>query len=217
MTTVLCYGDSNLRGFVPGSFNEKTGLSLRFPKNKRWTGILQMKLGDSFNVIEEGINGRTTILDEILPGRPYRNGLTQLPVCLETHYPIDLIIFWLGTNDTKLQYNKTALEITEGMRQLIKIVKASDKGIDGKAPKILLISPQPILNISNLHPEFVGNPIDKSKSLAEHYQQLANEEHCAFLDASQVVVSSQLDGVHIDESQLTFLAEVIADKIGQVL
>lgn len=94
MKAILCFGDSNVRGFVPATLDEKTGLSARYPKDKRWTGILQNKLGKNFDVIEEGIGGRTTTLDEITPGRPYKNGLTQLPVCLESHYPIDLVIFY---------------------------------------------------------------------------------------------------------------------------
>jgi len=40
MKTILCYGDSNVWGNIPGSYNPETGLSQRFPKNKRWTGIL---------------------------------------------------------------------------------------------------------------------------------------------------------------------------------
>ncbi|MBA2654859.1 MAG: hypothetical protein H0U71_07325 [Gammaproteobacteria bacterium] len=85
MKIILCYGDSNLRGFIPGTFDESTGLSERFEKDKRWAGLLQIILGEKYNIIEEGINGRTTTLDEKIPGRPYRNGLTQLPVCLESH------------------------------------------------------------------------------------------------------------------------------------
>src|SRR6185312_15728191 len=123
MKTILCYGDSNLRGFIPGTFDEKTGLSARYAKNKRWTGVLQNKLGDKYDVIEEGLNGRTTNLDEIIPGRPFRNGLALLPACLESHYPIDLVIFMLGTNDTKVQFNRTAEEIAEGMRELVKVIK----------------------------------------------------------------------------------------------
>ena len=80
MKTILCYGDSNLRGTIPGPALDKMGLiKPRYPQNKRWTGILQKNLGEEYNVIEEGIGGRTTTLDEIFPGRPYRNGLR---ICL---------------------------------------------------------------------------------------------------------------------------------------
>lgn len=106
MQTILCFGDSNVWGQVPGVFNPETGLAGRYTKNKRWTGVLQKILGDDYDVIVDGINARTTTLDEIVPGRPYKNALKQLPVTLEAHYPIDLIIFFIGTNNTKTQYKQ---------------------------------------------------------------------------------------------------------------
>lgn len=215
MKTILCYGDSNVWGNIPGSLNPETGLSGRYPKDKRWTGILQKKLGEQYNIIEEGINGRTTNLDEIVPGRPYKNGLTVFPVCLESHYPIDLIIFMLGTNDTKIQFNRSAEDIVEGMRQYIKIVKSCNKGSAMNAPKILLIAAQPIVKVVNLHPQMDDSSIEKSKKLAALYQQLAKVEQCEFLDASLFVTSSPIDGVHFDGPQCQLMAAAVADKIKQ--
>lgn len=217
MKTILCYGDSNLRGFIPGTFDEKTGLSARYVKDKRWTGILQNKLGENYNVVEEGINGRTTILDEIIPGRPFRNGLTLLPACLESHYPIDLVIFMLGTNDTKIQFNKTAEEITDGMRQLVKLIKMCDKGPNLTAPKILIIAPQPILKIENLHPQYDGEPIKKSELLSALYKQMSQHEKCEFIDAGHILSSSKLDGIHLDESEHKLLGHAVADRVINML
>jgi|GEM_PF-4580142 len=45
MTVVLCFGDSNVWGNIPGSFNPELGLSRRFEPSVRWTGILQKDLG----------------------------------------------------------------------------------------------------------------------------------------------------------------------------
>ncbi|MGB6976232.1 MAG: SGNH/GDSL hydrolase family protein [Gammaproteobacteria bacterium] len=217
MKTILCYGDSNLRGFIPGTFDEKTGLSARYTKDKRWTGILQNKLGEKYNVVEEGINGRTTILDEIIPGRPFRNGLTLLPACLESHYPIDLVIFMLGTNDTKIQFNKTPEEITEGMRLLVKSIKMCDKGSNLTAPKILIIAPPPILKTENLHPQFDGEPIKKTKMLSALYKQMAQQEKCEFIDATLIVSSSKLDGIHLDEPEHKLLGQAVADMVIKIL
>ena len=63
--TVLCYGDSNTYGYVP-----ETGT--RYPVNVRYPGRLQMLLGNDYNVIEEGCNGRTTIHDDPVEG--WKNG-----------------------------------------------------------------------------------------------------------------------------------------------
>ena len=59
--TVLCYGDSNTYGYVP-----ETGM--RYPREVRYPGKLQMLLGDDYAVIEEGCNGRTTLQDDPIDG-----------------------------------------------------------------------------------------------------------------------------------------------------
>jgi lysophospholipase L1-like esterase len=217
MKTILCYGDSNVRGVTPEPLDERTGLTKRYIKSKRWIGLLQIKLGEKYDVVEEGMGGRTTMFDEIIPGRPYRNGLTQLPVCLESHYPIDLVILMLGTNDVKIQFNASPKEITQGMYQLVKMVKECDKGPFGSVPKILIISPAPIIEIPNLFTQFNENSITKSGELASLYQELAKKEGCNFLDASLFITSSELDGFHLDEAQSLLLASAIAEKVMQIL
>lgn len=216
MKTILCFGDSNLRAFIPGSFNEKTGLSARYTKDKRWPGIMQKMLGERYDVIEEGINGRTTNLDEILPGRPYRNGLKLFPASLESHYPIDIVIFMLGANDTKIQFNKTAEEITEGMRQLVCVAKESDKGSGESAPKIIILSPLPIIKVKNLHPQFDNEAIEKSKALASLYKKMSEQEKCEFVDVALIASASQIDGIHIEEEDQKLLASVLAEKVLQM-
>ncbi|MCF6777325.1 SGNH/GDSL hydrolase family protein [Thiotrichales bacterium 19X7-9] len=217
MKTILCYGDSNLRGFIPGSFNETTGLSGRYDKNQRWSGLLQQKLGNQYDVIEDGVNGRTTNLDEITPGRADRNGLKSLPVALEAAFPVDLVIFWLGTNDTKLQFNRNADEIAKGLKTLINLVKLSEKGPNGVAPEILIIAPQPVIKINDIHPEFALDADEKSNQLANAYQKLAEKENCHFFDVGQIITSSLIDGVHIDENDNKTVAEVIYNKVLETL
>lgn len=217
MKTILCFGDSNVWGCMPGAFNPETGLCGKYPKSKRWSSVLQKILGDNYDVVVEGINARTTDLDEIVPGRPYKNALKQLPVSLEIHYPIDLVIFWVGTNDTKIQFDRAPETIKEGMRSLIQCVKSSNKGTETRAPKILLIAPQPIIKIPNLHPQLDDTSIEKSKKIAVLYQALATEENCEFMDAGLFVKSSQIDGVHLDETECDKLGKAMAEKIRLML
>jgi len=65
MKTLLCFGDSNTWGYNPATAD-------RFPRDKRWTGVLRRELGDGYEVIEEGLNGRTTVWDD--PMRATRTG-----------------------------------------------------------------------------------------------------------------------------------------------
>jgi len=213
MKTILCFGDSHTRGNIPGGFDLKTGLSARYDRNKRWPGILQQELGPQFHVIEEGIGGRTTNLDELIPGRLYRNGLVQLPVSLEAHYPIDLVILMFGTNDLKKQFKRSVDDISNGMRELVKYVRASNKGPAGGAPQAFVVAPAPIVKSGDLHAEFDERAIKMSHELIESYRQMAEEEQCYFMDSSQIVKASVVDGVHLDELQCFLLGQAIAQKI----
>lgn len=63
MKQLLCYGDSNTWGLIPGTKE-------RYPWGIRWTSILQEKLGNAdVHVIEEGLCGRTTVFEDY-----YRKG-----------------------------------------------------------------------------------------------------------------------------------------------
>jgi lysophospholipase L1-like esterase len=91
MTTVVCFGDSNTWGYVPGSNGE------RFPRELRWPVRLQAALGEDWEVIAEGLSGRTATVDR--PDSEGRNGLPYLLPCLHSHAPVDELVLFLGTND----------------------------------------------------------------------------------------------------------------------
>ena len=93
MKTVLCYGDSLTWGYVPDG-------SGRHALGDRWPQILQAELGGSVNVVADGLNGRTTAFDDHLSGFE-RNAAKTLTTALGTHFPLDLVIVMLGTNDMK--------------------------------------------------------------------------------------------------------------------
>jgi len=91
LKTLVCFGDSNTWGYVPGSGGE------RFPREQRWPMILQRLLGDGWEVISEGLSGRTATIDR--PDSEGRNGLPYLLPCLASHAPVDVVVIFLGTND----------------------------------------------------------------------------------------------------------------------
>ena len=93
---IVCYGDSNTWGDAPLE-------NRRFNPKERWTGLLQDKLGKDYEVIEEGLCGRTFKAVEI--GKEYRVGLTHLKAILSTHEPISYVIVMLGTNDLKSTFS----------------------------------------------------------------------------------------------------------------
>ena len=58
----------------------------RFGPDERWTGILRNSLGEDYRVIEEGLNGRTTLWDDPIEG--FKNGLDYLMPCLKATSPL---------------------------------------------------------------------------------------------------------------------------------
>ena len=99
MKQILAFGDSNTWGYDPAT-------GTRFDEDTRWTARLQTLLGDRYQVLECGINGRTTCFDE--PFRDCRNGCKGLAYSLEEHRPFDLLIISLGGTPIKW-YQKDAI------------------------------------------------------------------------------------------------------------
>jgi len=207
MKRVLCFGDSNTWGYDPATGN-------RLERDVRWTGVLRNALGPSYEVIEEGLNGRTTVWNDPIEG--YKNGHDYLIPCLETHRPFDLIIIMLGSNDLKKRFSVSAYDIAKGAGVLVEVVQKSDAGIGGAAPKVLLVAPPPVAKLTGYAEMFEGSE-PKSRKLGEHFKNVAAEIGCAFLDASTVVVSSDLDGIHLEKEEHTKLGQAMAAKVKQLI
>ena len=207
MKTVLCFGDSNTWGYSPldGS---------RHPHDVRWTGVLQNSLGDGFRVIEEGLNGRTNMTNE--EERPIRSGLNVLPILLESHRPLDLVVIMLGTNDLKHDFNLSAEAIADGARQVCRSVIDCEYLVDNP-PQILLISPTHVELMTEEEQGLFIGAIEKSRELPGHYQVVAEDLEIHFLDASKIVVRTDLDGVHWDASQHKDFGKALSGMIGQII
>ena len=201
---ILCYGNSNTWGDPPGG-------NFRYPPGIRWTGQLQQKLGGRFEIIEEGLCGRTTVLDD--PKEEGRNGKTYLTPCLRTHNPIDLVILMLGTNDLKERFNLSAKEIATNIEELILIIKKFGVRKENKQSKIILISPALVNEHVSSPPEGMKGAEEKSKQLARYYKEVANKHGCKFIDIAQYVQPSKIDGCHLDKEAHKKIAEVLFSKL----
>lgn len=206
MKRILCYGDSNTWGYDPVTRD-------RFDVDTRWTRVLGQALGRDYEVIEEGLCGRTTVWDDPIEG--YKNGRTYLPPCLETHRPLDLVIILLGTNDLKKRFSLSAFDIAQGAGVLVQTVQQSQAGQQGRAPRALLMAPPPTAILTE-YAEMFADAEQKSSRFSDHYSRVARELGCAYLDTSKVIVSSPLDGIHFEAEQHRKLGEAIAVKIKEL-
>jgi lysophospholipase L1-like esterase len=205
--TVVCFGDSNTWGYDPSTRD-------RFPADVRWTGVLQQTLGNGFRVIEEGLNGRTTNVDD--PIEANRNGLTYLRPCLESHKPLDLVTIMLGTNDLKARFNRSGSDSAEAAASLVGIAQTMPVGPGGTFPRVLLIAPPPVATLTDYDDMFVG-AAEKSQRFAKHFPTVARWYNAPLLLAGDIIHSSDLDGIHFEAPEHHKLGEAIAREIERIL
>jgi lysophospholipase L1-like esterase len=189
MKTLVCFGDSNTWGYVPASGGE------RFARDVRWPGRLAAALGADWEVVAEGLNGRTATVDS--PVEEGRNGLPYLLPCLRSHKPVDLVAISLGTNDVNFLSDEL---VARSVARLAKIALHSETGPGGGAPAVLVVCPPPI-GERRLGPAFAEwlAPLD-----------------CALLDLEGVAAYSELDIEHFDAGAHAAVAAAVEDRVRQL-
>ena len=211
MKNILCFGDSNTWGYDPST-------QTRFSKDIRWTGVLQQLLGSKYNIIEEGLNGRTTNVNEKKDHglgyfRPFRSAMDLLSVLIETNSPLDLIIVMLGTNDLKTNFNQSSEMIAKNMRLVCESIIDNDYF---QSKSIILVSPTHINEESpNLLDSFIGTT-QASQSFSNSYRKISDDLNLYFVDASESVKTNKIDGLHWDSKQHSDFANSLFNKIKKV-
>ena len=218
MKTILCYGDSNTWGYMPTPGGPEITANNRFPWGVRWTSRLQIALGHDYYVAECGVNGRTTMFD--CPLAEYRNGLKDIDVCIQSQYPVDLVIIMLGTNDTKTFFGMNAYMIAKGAERIIERIRQGGYGPDGKCPEILLMSPihlHPNMMNEWLSEEFGEQSLKVDAELGSHLAAIAKAQGVHFLDAGEFITADTGDGIHMNADGHALLAEKVIAKVKEIL
>ncbi|HLC49711.1 MAG TPA: GDSL-type esterase/lipase family protein [Candidatus Andersenbacteria bacterium] len=202
--TILCYGDSNTWGSVPRS-------SERYPYSIRWTSILQYMLGDEYEVIVNGVCGRTLVASN--PEKPWLCGITHLQAILESAKPVSLIIIMLGTNDVKSTYSLSAEDIQKHLEQTVLLIQENQINLEA-IPKVLVVCPAPVITpaINDLDEQMVRG-LDIFPQLPKAYKETADRYGCEFLNAGDSIQSSSIDGYHLNAEAHEKLAEIISTAI----
>jgi len=201
--TILCYGDSNTWGQKPDKG--------RYAADVRWTGLLQNALGENYYVIEEGLSSRTTDID--YASKPGRNGKTYLAPCLDSHRPLDLVIVMLGTNDLKIEFDRSAKDIAEAVRGLVQLIREKSS----ESTKILLVSPILVDDTKHIFQQlytthYNHDSVTKSKQLGGEIERIASEMGCSFADASKVAAPGD-DGIHFSVEAHKGLGTLLAREV----
>ena len=207
MKQILCFGDSNTYGLIPGTKD-------RYDWDTRWSGRIGQRLWeDGCRIVEEGLCGRTTIFED--PLRDNRNGSHMLPALLETHQHADLIIVMLGTNDCKTVFGASADVIGKGISRLL-------DQIQEYAPKaeVLLISPIYLgkkVWQEEYDQEFSRESVTVSRNLQPVYEKIARDRQIEFLPAADHVKCCEADQEHLNAEGHKKFAEVVYRKLQKLL
>jgi lysophospholipase L1-like esterase len=212
---VLCFGDSNTYGaLADGTEGGRLSSSLR------WPGRLQQLLGNGYDVLEEGLNGRTTDLD--YPDRPGCNGLSYFLPCLLSHQPLDAVVVMLGTNDLKSCFDRSSAAIADalgGYVDLIGDVAANAPGPAARPPTTILVSPIWIDETARLYQDVTADAFDsvgvaRSRELSHEVRRIATMRSVVHVDAAKVAVAGD-DGLHLTVDSHAHLAQLLSDAISR--
>lgn len=204
--SVLCYGDSNTYGYDPATGG-------RYAPEDRWTNILAEKLGDRYEVISEGLNGRTTAYDR--PGAAWKNGAGSFLACLGTHKPVDYLVIMLGTNDCIPEVGLSAGEIAEGMETLVRLAEEHSPELQGYVPEIIVTVP------AAMQGEYLSSPAagaddlamaQKSRDIEPLYRDIADRHMIRFASAASGVEVSD-DCTHLTVKGHRQMADLIFSEL----
>ncbi|MBR3126414.1 MAG: HAD-IA family hydrolase [Mogibacterium sp.] len=204
--SVLCYGDSNTYGYDPYTGG-------RYPYEKRWTTLLGELLGERYEVIPEGLNGRTTAYDR--PGAVWKNGMSSFTACLGTHKPVDFVIIMLGTNDCNAELGLSAEEIAYGMEMLVKTVEQEAPALQGYVPEIIVTAPAAIqgdIEQSPFADKLTSGSVQTSVAIGPLYREIAKRHGVKFADATGGIEVSP-DCEHLTEEGHRQIARLFYDVI----
>ncbi len=206
---IVCFGDSNTWGYNPTNGS-------RYDEQTRWPMVLQSLLGEDYQIIEEGQNGRT-----IANADPWewgcKCGMDYILPMVESQKPFDCLIIMLGSNDLKAKFHLPAGDIAGSLQNMLMKTKGFLQYQCNLDPKILIVAPPYLgedLARSPFAPFFdVDTVIENSRPLAYWYELVAGQFGCDFFDAASVCSAGSVDSLHLMEEGHKALAEGLYRKL----
>ena len=215
---ILVFGDSNTFGYV----EDAQGIVGRLPLDTSWPGRMAALLGNDYEVIVEGLSGRTTRIDSpersgtgIIPGAGM-NGAAYLPAALSSHMPLDMVIIMLGTNDLRKDRNQSASDIAASLAELVSIVKKGEwqQRTTFSVPQVLVICPPKLNLTTSPYADFFAGSLAKSEELPGILRPMVESAGVLFFDAATVVPFAQgPDQIHLTPENHSALAEAVAGEV----
>ena len=171
MKKLILFGDSNTYGYDPRGF-----LGGRYPEDVLWTTHVKEALKDSYEIVEEGMNGR--MLPEL--------GYGLFTTVIQGLSREDVFVMMLGTNDILLT-NHPNVDAT--LQRLDSILSYVSKNC---LATFILVAP-PYINAIDQEMQLYH---DCSVEMNEGYMKLAKAHNIKAIDAGSWNIEMGYDGFH---------------------
>ena len=188
---VIFYGDSNTYGYDPAGTYE-----MRYPKEKRWTAVVEEQFRSSLEIRTEGMNGRR------LPDLRYDE--SYIHKILNLLGPDGLLCTMLGTNDILSSLEPDADVPIKRMDAYLRyLLTVLDPG------QILIVAP-PYVGDANTGDLLYRRFHEESIRMNEAFTEMAAERKGWFADASKWGIDLSFDRAHFsEEGHRVFAAKMI--------
>lgn len=181
---ILCFGDSNTRGYL-GESSDGNAIQC----DKPWPSILQELLPNDL-IVADGVNGRV-LNDSDASKKSYDAFVSQLAK------GYDIVVLALGINDTKPLYNLSGTGIVE------LIEKFSASAIENGS-KVVLVGPVKVdLEKMSWVEDFNESNNAKVEDIYTAFPHAVECRDLALID----------DGLHLSESSHNELAKRVTDAL----
>lgn len=192
---VLLFGDSLTEG---GYFSKDE-------RQNHWVSVLSERWGDAVSFLNEGKGGRPS------------GSFHEFARVLSKHSAPDLLVLWLGTNDSRDMEGDAVNRTARNLEGMIRLARARH----GSGLSILLVAPPNIHPpaYTKFTPEFAEARLANLRAIGGAIRELSLAERCAFVDLFGVMSGESLakDGVHPDGAGNFAIAGRLAPKIAQIL
>jgi acyl-CoA thioesterase I len=189
---IACVGDSITFGFMVKQRSKHC-----YPQ------VLANLLGDDYQVVNFGVNGRTVALkhrDSYHKTKMYQYSLDYQP---------DIVLLMLGTNDTRIDclkyfndFKSDYLSLVNSYRQL------------ASKPKVYVMTPYALFKVWQQPKVFYTMDEERLAQIILHITDLSVHEQLPLIDIHQCSLSHpeycKLDGVHPNVDGAKLIAEYVA-------
>ena len=200
---IFVYGDSNTYGWVPNvNGYSKHANVLRYQQSDIWWHPLSKEN----ELVVDGLPGRAIFNDN--PWLDGRNATITMQKDFENQRP-DVVIFQLGTNDCKSQYNLSARDISEQMSAFVQKAKVLLHN-----PKIVIISPARIVEGNKITDKYYKGGEKKSVELDKCYKEMCKKNNFVFV--SGIELQTGEDGEHLTNEAHRMLGQKVLTEINRI-